>query len=51
MAEHANNQHNPHNGNKANNIPLSPTVEGLYQMICQLQDQNKKLLAQMEAMN
>ena len=51
MVEHANNQHNPHNGNEANDIPLPPTTERLYRMIHQLQDQNRKLSAQMEAMN
>ena len=57
MDEHVNNQynqhnrHNPHNGNKTNNIPQPPTIEGLYWVICQLQDQNRKLLAQMVATN
>ena len=51
MAERVDNQHNQHNGNEANNIPQSLTMEGLYQMIRQLQDQNRKLSAQIAAMN
>ena len=51
MAEHANNQPNPQNGNKANNIPPPPTMKGLYWMIHQLWDWNKKLSAQIVAMN
>ena len=34
-----------------NNIPQPPSMEGLYQMIQQLQDQNRKLSAEMAAMN
>ena len=45
------NQQNQHNGNEVNNIPQPPTMEGLYQMIQQLQDQNMKLLGPMAAMN
>ena len=51
------NQHNQHNqydqhkGNETSNIPQPPTMKGLYRMIHQLQDQNRKLLAQMAMMN
>ena len=53
MVEHANNvpPPNPQNGNEVNNIPQSLMMEGLYWMIRQLQDQNRKLSAQMAAMN
>ena len=40
-----------HTCNKANSIPPPSIVEGLYQMIHQLQDQNRKLLTQMAVMN
>ena len=45
------NQHDQHNGNEANNFPQPLTMEGLYQMIRQLQDQISKLSAQMAALN
>ena len=53
MVEHADNipPLNLQNGNEANNIPQPPTMERLYRIICQLQDQNRKLSAQMAAMN
>ena len=51
MANHANNSSNPNNGNEVNNIPPPPIVEVLYYMICQIQDQNRKLIAEMEVMN
>ena len=53
MAEHANNIPPPNlqNGNEVNNIPPLPTMERLYWMIRQHQDQNKNVSAQMVAMN
>ena len=51
MANNANNLNNSNKGNKVNNIPPPPTVEGLYRMIHRLQDQNRKLMGQVEAMN
>ena len=45
------NQHDQHNGNEVHSISQPSTMEGLYRMVRQLQDQNKKLSAQMVAMN
>ena len=38
-------------GTRQTIFPQPPTVEGLYRMIRQLQDQNRKLSAQMARMN
>ena len=44
-------KHEEHNGNEANHIPHLPTIEGLHQMIRQLQDHNRRLASHMAAMN
>ena len=46
-----NNQHDQYNRNVVNNIPQPPIVEGLYRMVRQLHDQNRKLSAQMAVIN
>ena len=46
-----NNHHEQHNGNEVNHIPRPPTIEGLHQMIQQLQDQNRRLATHMAVMN